>query len=328
MSITPREPSLENAKIRIALVGETGSGKSHFILQMPKPLVIDCETSADMFANRGFKPYRVIEATEAGDVGEAVAAILDGRSGFECGTMGLDSITAFMRMCQIENGAIKEQYKNATVYRRMTTLMSRLYNGGRPCHVVVTAHEKTLFGKDQAVLGKTWDADPRFGFPFDLIVRMTKTMDGKIGPAIILKSRLKALPAGMQIPNFSPAHVAQAMREGGIEKTATTTDVPTSNVAPAAETAPTATAPAIASASNAATTDRPPAASGQRPKFDEAQLASLQKLADVHARVGKPNRTLREYMLANQYPSSVTTFTRDVAQNVGKSLEALVRIAS
>jgi hypothetical protein len=218
----PRTPSLANHKVRIGLYGAEGTGKTHFGLTCPDPLVVNCEDSADAFADRGIS-YRVIDTANAADAQDAFFAVLGRQQGFECGTVLLDSATAFIRMCQQEPGGKKEQYKNSAVYARSTQLLSRIYNGHRPCHVVVTAHEKVEFENQQAV-GATWDCDPRFGYPFDLLVRMGKKGNKRV--SLIEKSRFRLLPEGAVIEKFSWANVAAAL----VDATSNATEQPKARV--------------------------------------------------------------------------------------------------
>jgi hypothetical protein len=266
----PRRPSLANHKVRIGIYGAEGTGKTHFGLTFPEPLVVNCEDSADAFADRGIR-YGVVDTTCAADAQDAFFAILNRTPGFECGTVLFDSATAFIRMCQQEPGGRKEQYKNSTVYARSTQLLSRIYNGQRPCHVVVTAHEKVEFENQQAV-GATWDCDPRFGYPFDVIVRMGKNGNKRV--ALIEKSRFRMLPEGALIENFSWTHVQAALVD-------------------AAEHA-----------------DAQPKAS------------VLDRLVALHESVGKPNGSLREYVIANGLEAKASVIEKN-AQAIATALKAL-----
>lgn|GEM_PF-5311870 len=272
MPVKPRPLSIDQSALRFGLYGPTEGGKTHFLMGLPGVSVIDAESSADAFATR-FPAARACPITSPQDVAETFDAFLQGRAGFECESLALDSITAYRRMLQNAPGRRKTgDYADADVNTAITRLLSKIYQR-TPFIICVTAHEKRAFSDFEKTQpnhnGMIPDSDPRFSYVFDIVARVVKQGDQR--GAIVVKSRFgEIIPTQRFIPNFSYAYVVDALKRARPQAVA------------AVEQSPANT---------------PSAEDERRLRFD--------RLKAIHAQVGSPEGTLSAWLSKNGYPTKV-----------------------
>jgi AAA domain-containing protein len=219
--LAPRPASFADYRPKIGLFGASNAGKTHFLLTAPSPLIVDAESRVDAFANRGVG-FKVIDP-RVGPSGEmvddvamvanfidTVEAIFNREPGYECGSLGIDSITAIIN-------AMKRGMKrpgNETEWDQLTwrinTVMERIY-GKAYFPVIMTAWEKNEWrssGRERSVVGLQPNADKNFMHGFDVVAHMTVDAQSGVRSATIIKSTLQGLDRGQVIQNFTYQHIA------------------------------------------------------------------------------------------------------------------------
>lgn len=271
MPVQPRPLSIDLSVLRFGLYGPTGGGKTQFLMGLPGVSVIDAESSADAYATR-FPNARACPITSPQDVPETFDAFLQGRPGFSCESLGLDSITVYRRMLQNAPGRRKTgDYADADVNTAIARMLSKIYQR-TPFIICVTAHEKRAFSDFEKMQpnhnGMIPDSDPRFSYVFDIVARLVK--EGNQHGAYVVKSRFgQIIPTQRFIPNFSYAYVVDALKRA--QPTVTAAAQPAANV----------------------------------PSTEDERRSRLDRLKAIHAQVGHPDGTLSAWLLKHGYPTKV-----------------------
>lgn len=192
MSVEMKAPPLnmknataENAFHRILVIGDSGTGKTHFIGSMPKPYVADFDNGLATLRGKD------VSARRYGPEGWAdlKKEVQDWRNGphYDCETFCLDSLTmasdAAMQHVLSARGRHGQQpdIKDwGDAIREVKDLMGFLTT--LPCHVLVTAHNQLI--KDE-VLGDIQYAPLIYGK--DLPVRLPIWFDEVYATTVVSK---------------------------------------------------------------------------------------------------------------------------------------------
>jgi hypothetical protein len=299
MAVNPPRPlSISALPLRIAIYGPSAAGKTRFLTRMPEPIVIDVETALDAQAHDA-PGVRKIDIRTAAEVVDAFEAIVERRPGFECGSFGLDSVTAYRRLLQNDPGRKKRgDFKDSDVNEKIRDLLSRVFVG-LPMPICVTAHEKRATDREKQLAnheGMIPDSDPRFMYAFDIVARLV-SMNGRRG-AVIIKSRFGTIfPVQKFIPDFSYDYIVQglAAAQGGDQRPAHGNGRQQG---------------AAAAQAGGGQNVRPITSAG------DGALTPTQKLEAIRERyvaAGSPCGTFNEWLVEHRYPTNMRALLADRA---------------
>ena len=208
VKIKPEPISMQNGPTaspykRILILGDSGTGKTHFIGTMPKPFVSDFDRGLATVQGKDV----LFSAYDADSWGDFKKEIQDWRKGpqYERETFALDSLTmaseAALSAVMTKNGRRNAQPTIADwgeAIREMKDVLGYLTT--LPCHVVVTAHNQLvrdeILGDIQylpLIYGK--DLPHRLGIWFDEVYATTvqETIEGGVKK---ISYRLQVKPDG------------------------------------------------------------------------------------------------------------------------------------
>jgi hypothetical protein len=216
---TAKKATMKDAKIKVLVWGEAGSGKSRFALTAPKPLVIDLENSTALYSNE-FDFYRAtIDQTNDSCKNATkltktiIDEILKGEYTGEVETLVIDPITDLLDNLE---SLLVNSYENI-IKRKITDLnqldKTKWYSYRRdktrelldmiinlPLNIVLVAREKNLWdrkdGKMQPV-GKTFDGLDIIEYLPDVVINLKKD-----GESQVKKSRIGNIPSELEIKNW------------------------------------------------------------------------------------------------------------------------------
>ena len=199
-----RKATAEKAKAKILLYGGHGTRKTRTALQMPKPVVIDLEGGAELYA--GEFDFDIAEAKTVDDVERIIEELVRDNHGYE--TVVLDSLSIlwdmimrkwseiFMVRKQKSKGFKFEYYDMqpgdwATPKDNYKYILESLVNTG--LNVVCTARQKKLYSDTSFMVPVGMQPDCEKSTPhfFDTILRCEA--NGEYPEAVCEKDRSGAL---------------------------------------------------------------------------------------------------------------------------------------
>jgi hypothetical protein len=146
--------------VRILLVGEPGSGKTHFAGTFPSPYFLDCDKGMATLSGKSFPYYSIEYGQEASRVVMMMLAKLNRKeSPFNnCQTFVLDSLSALSNLMEVELAKYprEDASRQSEVMslpdfrvhrRRMLNMMTSLIRLSEKMNVVVTANVE--YDKDE-----------------------------------------------------------------------------------------------------------------------------------------------------------------------------------
>lgn len=212
-------------KLRICLFGRDSSGKTHFGLSSPGPVLVADEEGRVASMSDTFGPIPAIQMdpkhpwTDVLEAARAVAAgTLNDAKGKPFGSFLVDSWTVIEKSFEAASGLdlssgnlLARREAQAALRKRLELeLLNPMLTGVTKAHMIFTAHEANVWNPDaKGVIGKRPDATRNFAHYFDLVFHMER--DGQRRTATVVKSNYQhILPIGTKIENLSWAHDAFA----------------------------------------------------------------------------------------------------------------------
>jgi hypothetical protein len=224
-----KKATLEDVNLKIMIWGESGSGKSRFLLSAPSPLVIDLEGSTRLYADE-FDFYKAevdktnpLASNPATLTVNLIKEILEGQY-LDRKTLIIDPLTDLLdciedvsakkyeEMIGKKVGELNQLQKTKWyAYRRemARTVLNQLKDV--PMNLILVARAKNVWdtkdGKMQPV-GLTYDALDIVEYLMDIVIQLEK--NGEETRAIVKKSRLGNLPKILDVKNFDS--IGQALK--------------------------------------------------------------------------------------------------------------------
>jgi DNA polymerase III delta prime subunit len=219
MALRGKKPTAVDKRLKALFYGEAGVGKTTAAIQFPKPYLIDTERGAE-----NAQYARTIEAAggvvfQSNDFGEIVAevtALLSEPHDYR--TLVIDPITTvyddLIQKAEEKVGTeFGRHYGEAKKqWKRLGNLLLRL-----DMNVIVTSHQKNLYGDAMKVVGKTYDGPKGLDYLFDLVFEVAKRGNERVG--IVRKTRCEGFPEGDLFP-FNYPEVAQRYGRDILERQA------------------------------------------------------------------------------------------------------------
>lgn len=213
--------------IKLLVFGDSGVGKTHFLLSAPKALVCDTEGGTDLFEGRKGFNFSVWEdddgckTTSVKETRKAMSYIqtAQGRKDYE--TFCVDPYSAIWDDIQIQRQDYKETKRkystdneaDVTAFTQSDWMVvKRLHKSiviemvNLPANVIVACREKevveTLPNGDMKKTGEyTYDGEKNMKYLFDIVLRIFIDPKTKVRKGIIVKSRSEFIQEGQVFEN-------------------------------------------------------------------------------------------------------------------------------
>lgn len=239
MSIA-KKATMEDAKIKCMVWGDSGTGKSRFGLSAPKPLVIDTEDSTSLYSsefdflvgkidatkkeqrNAIMLTTTIIEEIEKGEYTEVKTLVVD------CWTdilEEIESVSATQYEKQlgktiIELNAVQKTKWYAFRRNNIRRMIDRLK--ALPLNLILVCRSKDVWGQVQGKMqpiGKTYDAHELTEWLMDVVIKLDKK--GKDITATVTKSRIGDLAETIEVTKGYQSIIEAVGKKTTTTKTAT-----------------------------------------------------------------------------------------------------------
>lgn len=194
MKLRGKKPSELKPRLKMLLSGPAGVGKTTAAIQMPRPYVIDCEAGCTHYGDKIEQAGGAVFATSSiKEVIEEVRALAVTRHDYL--TVVIDPMTTLFNETVDEGERLVgtdfgRHYGHANkLFKRLFALLTSI-----DMNVVVTAHERTIYGDNMTAIGQTYDGFKKADYIFDLYLHLDRAGDERI--ATVQKTRLPAFPDG------------------------------------------------------------------------------------------------------------------------------------
>lgn len=219
MALRGKKPELTEKRLKALFFGEPGSGKTTAAIQFPRPYLIDTEKGAEN--EQYVKRIRdvggvVFQSNDFNEITKEVTALLSEKHEYR--TLIIDPITTIyddlVNKCEAKVGTdFGRHYGEAKkAWKRLNNLLLRL-----DMNVIVTSHQKNLYGDNMSVIGKTYDGPKGLDYMFDMVFEVQRRGKDRVG--VVRKTRLEAFPEGETFP-FSFDTIAEKYGRAVLERDA------------------------------------------------------------------------------------------------------------
>lgn len=214
-----KQPDAVQKRLKALFFGEAGAGKTTAAIQFPRPYLIDTEKGAenDQYVNLIRKAGGVVFQTN--DFDEMVAevrALISERHDYR--TLIIDPVTTvYNDLLDKAEGRVGTEFgrhygEAKKQWKRLGNLLMRV-----DMNVIITSHEKNLYGDAMKLEGKIYDGPKGLDYLFDLVFHIEKRGKERVG--IVKKSRMANFPDGEVFP-FNYDEVAQRYGREVLERDA------------------------------------------------------------------------------------------------------------
>lgn len=199
MALRGKKPEDRTGRLKLLLSGPAGFGKTTAAIQMPRPYIIDTEAGSLHYGDIIEKAGGVVYSAQTmDDVIAEVRSIITEDHDFL--TLVIDPITTVYhalgdegeRKVGTEFQKHYKQYADKFV-RRLLSLLTVV-----DMNVVVTAHQKNLWGKDRdgkpTIIGDTFDGYAKLDYMFDLYLQLDRDRETGKRYATAVKTRIPGFP--------------------------------------------------------------------------------------------------------------------------------------
>lgn len=219
MALRGKKPETIPKRLKALFYGEAGAGKTTAAISMPAPYLIDTEKGAENDQYRRLIEQRggaVFQSNNFNDIVKEVVSLLSEKHKYR--TLVIDPVTTVYDdlISKAETrvgtefgrhfGEAKKEWK------RLSNLIMRL-----DMNVIITSHQKNLYGDAMKVIGKTFDGPKGLDYLFDLVFEIGKRGKDRVGT--VRKTRLETFPEGDVFP-FSYDEIANRYGRDVLERTA------------------------------------------------------------------------------------------------------------
>lgn len=219
MALRATKPTVSEKRLKALFFGEPGAGKTTAAIQFPRPYLIDTEKGAineqyvKLLNSRGGV---VFQTNVFAEIVAEVTSLLSVKHEYR--TLILDPITTvYDDLIQAAERKVGQEFgrhyaEAKKEWKRLGNLLMRL-----DMNVIVTSHQKKLYGDGMAVMGNTFDGPKGLDYMFDLVFEVTKRGKDRVG--VVRKTRCEGFPEGDVFP-FSYDEVAKRYGRDILEREA------------------------------------------------------------------------------------------------------------
>lgn len=199
MALKGKKPEAKEKRLKMFVYGEAGIGKTTAAIQFPNSYIVDTEKGSDFYVNTITKSNSaVFQSTNPDEIKEELHELLTTKHEYR--TLIIDPITQLYNATQEKWAKIFEKYaknekeadtqdfgmrywaKVKSDFKGLQRLLLAL-----DMNVIVTAHQKDVYGTNFSKIGVTFDSMKGDDYFFDLIFRIEKRGNDRI--AITVKER-------------------------------------------------------------------------------------------------------------------------------------------
>lgn len=219
MALRGKKPELTEKRLKALFFGEPGSGKTTAAIQFPRPYLIDTEKGAEneQYVKRIQDVGGVVfQSNDFNEITKEVTALLSEKHEYR--TLIIDPITTIwddlVNKCEAKVGTEFGRHfgEAKKAWKRLNNLLLRL-----DMNVIITSHQKNLYGDGMAVIGKTYDGPKGLDYMFDMVFEVQRRGKDRVG--VVRKTRLEAFPEGETFP-FSFDTIAEKYGRKVLERDA------------------------------------------------------------------------------------------------------------
>lgn len=219
MALRGKKPTVIAKRLKALFYGEPGVGKTTAAIQFPRPYLIDTEKGAvnDQYGKAiETRGGVVFQTNDFQDIVQEVTSLLS--EPHEYRTLIIDPITTvyddLIQKAEAKVGSeFGRHYGEAKKqWKRLGNLLMRL-----DMNVIVTSHQKNLYGDAMKIIGKTFDGPKGLDYMFDLVFEVAKRGADRVG--VVRKSRCTEFPEGDIFP-FAYDEVAERYGRAVLEREA------------------------------------------------------------------------------------------------------------
>ena len=196
MALKAKNPEANKKRLKMFVYGEAGVGKTLQALQFPYSYIIDAEKGTDFYAETINKQKSVVLQTlNPDEVKEELRELLTTKHNYK--TLIIDPITQVYRATQEKWTRIFEKYaknqKDGEVQDFGMRYWAKVKGDFKALqriilaldmNVIVTAHQKDVYGLNFSKIGVTYDSMKGDDYFFDLIFRITRKDNKRIAETI------------------------------------------------------------------------------------------------------------------------------------------------
>jgi len=194
-----QKPVVKEKRLKMFVFGEAGVGKTLQALQFPQAYIIDTERGTDFYAKTiNEKGSLVLQSLNSDEVKEEIRELLTTKHDFR--TLIIDPVTQIYNACQEKWTRIFEKYAKTVKDKETQDFGLRYWQKVKAdfkglqrlllaldMNVIVTAHQKDVYGNNFNKIGVTWDSMRGDDYFFDIIFRIIREGDKRV--AITVKER-------------------------------------------------------------------------------------------------------------------------------------------
>lgn len=198
-----KKPTRDDARLKMLVYGDAGTGKTVTALHMPNPAVIDLDQGTDFYADK-FDFVR-IKTSNIDEANKAVDELIQDPAGIK--TLVIDGLTNYWDLLQDKHlKRLRVKKNNAAYtfqpldYKLLQSDLKGFVNKllALDMNIVATAKAKNEYSQDATefmkVIGKKPDGHKDFPFLFDIVLELGFADNGKKRVAKVIKDRTNRLP--------------------------------------------------------------------------------------------------------------------------------------
>jgi len=201
LALKAQKPEVKEKRLKMFVYGVAGVGKTLAALQFPNAYIIDCEKGTDFYADTINKANSVVLQTlDPDEIKEELRQLLTTKHGYK--TLIIDPITQVYNATQEKWNKVFGKYAKTQEAKDVQDWGMRYWGKVKgdfksiqrlilalDMNVIVTAHQKDVYGTGFSKIGVTFDSMKGDDYFFDYVFRIEKKAQGQIRLAISAKER-------------------------------------------------------------------------------------------------------------------------------------------
>lgn len=186
MALRAIKPEEKKKRLKLFVYGPPGVGKTMAAIQFPKAYLIDTESGADFYAKSLNKAKSaVFQSNNFDDVVHEVKELLTTTHDYR--TLIIDPITQLYNSDQEKWTRVFETYSKTEKEKELQDFGMRYWSRVKTdfkafqrlliaidMNLIVTSHQKDLYGPNMTKLGVTWDSMKGDDYLYDYVFRLEK----------------------------------------------------------------------------------------------------------------------------------------------------------
>ena len=202
MTLKAVKPDVQQKRLKLLVYGPTGVGKTTACIQFPTAYILDCERGTDFYATTINKSGSVVlQSNSSDDILQELRTLLTTKHPYT--TLIVDPLTQIYNAVQEKWTRVFEKHaktqKEAEIqdfgpryWGRVKSEMKAIERAlmALDMNVLVTSHQKDIYGPGMTKLGVGADAQRGVEYLFDLIFELKKVGDKRIATKIKERAEL------------------------------------------------------------------------------------------------------------------------------------------